>query len=183
MLDIIVLINYLSYLLNDTAMPRKFVFPFTALLCLLISCTSSHVNKSRINQSAFPPDFKNSKYILLIEKINRGINARGMNNYIRKSFQKHYSGKFEMADHNDILKDPKYQDKGIYRFILTDVVWSSTTTIMGPGQMDINQSYSLDFHLFDRLEVKNYPSLGVASGVPAKAINRTSVILNTKLNE
>ena len=162
-----------------------------ALFISATSCTSSHINESRINQSAFPPQFGEPGQILLIEKRTSGINKGGMNNYIQKSFEKNYSGRFEMATADEIRNNPKYKNTKVYRYVLTDNVWTSgskvVTTTTNPSrttsstEIQYNYAYSLDFHLYDRAEEKNYPTLGVSSNVPAKAINRTSVLLNKKL--
>jgi hypothetical protein len=174
-------------------MPNKLLSSilFAALIFSQIFCTSSHINESRINQDAFPAHFGEPGQILLIEKRTSGINKGGMNNYIQKSFEKNYSGAFEMATADEIRNDPKYKNTKVYRYVLTDNVWTSgskvVTTTTNPSrttsstEIQYNYAYSLDFHLFDRAEEKNYPTLGVSSNVPAKAINRTSVLLNKKL--
>lgn len=156
--------------------------------CLLFSCTSSKVNQNRLDQGAFPPAFGESNHILLIEKRTKGINHNGLNNYIAKSFRKNYSGKFEMASYDEIKNNPKYADKKLYRFILTDEVWNSRTTVTtvnstGSRSTDYQYVYVMDFHLYDRQEEKEYPAMGVGSNVPAKAINRTSSVLDKKLKQ
>jgi hypothetical protein len=111
-----------------------------------------------------------------------------------------------MATREQIESNPKYQDNKIYRFILSDQTWTSGGTTMtntvtqtittGPNNSNpslsgitattdfqYNQSYSMDFKIYDRLEEKNYPSIGASSNVPAKAINRTSVLLNKILTD
>ena len=165
---------------------KKISFILVCMLYLLSACTSSHVNAKRINQAAFPASFNDPNCILLIQKRTSGINSRGMNNYLRKAFHKHYSGKFEMASLEEINKDPKYQDKKIYRFVLTDHVWTSSNTIRtttsSGTSFEYNNSYSLDYFIHDRIEDKTYPEMGVSSGVPAKAMNRVAVILDKQLH-
>ena len=174
-------------------MPTKLLSSIM-LIALMFSqtfCTSSHISESKINQSAFPAQFGAPGQILLIEKRTSGINAKGMNNYIRKSFQKNYSGAFEMVTPDEIKNDHKYKNTKVYRYVLTDNVWTSGSKVVttttnasrtaSSTDIQYNYAYRLDFHLYDRVEEKNYPTLGVSSNVPAKAINRTSVILNKKL--
>jgi hypothetical protein len=180
----------------------KILFP-PAIMILLISCTSSRLGSKKFNEQSIPSQFKCSECILLIVERDKG---NAINNYIKKSFGKNYSGKFEMATRQEIESNPKYQDSKIYRFILSDKTWTSggTTAITtvtqtistGPNNSNAslagissstdfkyNNSYSMDFIIYDRLEEKNYPSIGVSSNVPAKAINRTSVLLNKILTE
>lgn len=133
---------------------------------------------------AFPPEFSDTSCVLLLQKRTYGINARGMNNYLKRYFRKLYKGKFEMASLDDILKNPKYQDRKIYRFVLTDAVWSNNTTVTtstSHGTMiEYNNAYRLDYHLYDLLKDKHYPDLGVSSNVPAKAMKRSAVLLNKR---
>lgn len=174
-----------------------------ALLMFLISCTSSRLSSNKFNKESIPSEFKCSECILLIVERTKG---NAINNYIKKSFKKNYTGKFEMASREEIERNPKYKDNKIYRFILSDRTWTSGGTTMvtkvtqtyttGPNnsnasltgitsttEFQYDQSYSMDFKIYDRLEEKNYPSIGASSNVPAKAINRTSVLLNKILTE
>ena len=153
------------------------------LIVLISGCTSSHLNQSRINENAFPAEFGEPQHVLLVQKLTRGINSKGMNNYLEKSFKKNYSGKFEMATEADIQTNNTYQDKNIYRFAVIFVIDSYTTTSFSNGHSVQNRAYRCDMHLFDRLINKHYPSLGVSSNVPAKAVNRTSVLLNGRLKK
>jgi nitrate reductase alpha subunit len=162
------------------------------LLLFLTACTSSNINSNRINESAFPPDFKCNECVLLVMKRVGGMNPGGMNNYIEKSFTKNYTGKFEMATSDQIENDPKYQNTKIYRFIVSDQVRTGgskvTTSTISNGittgkDIQYNYTYTMDFRIYDRLMNKEYPSMGLASNVPAKAINRTSVLLNKKLTQ
>ena len=164
----------------------------STLLFLLLACTSSHINEKRIDNSAFPPEFNCKECVLLVMKRSGGMNPNGINRYVENSFRKNYSGKYQMATHKEIDTDPKYQDKNIYRFIVSDEVNTggnkTTTTTISNGMttnksVDYNYTYSMDFRIYDRLKEKSYPSLGVASNVPAKAINRTTVILNKRLTQ
>jgi hypothetical protein len=165
---------------------KKISFFAISVICLLSACTSSHVNAKRINQAAFPASFNDPNCILLIQKRTSGINARGMNNYLRRAFQKHYSGKFEMASYKEINNDPKYNDKKIYHFVLTDQVWSSSQTIRTTTStgttFDYNNSYSLDYRIHDRIEDKTYPEIGVYSSVPARAMNKVAAVLDKQLH-
>lgn len=178
---------------------------FPALLIFLISCTSSRLSSNKFNKESIPSQFKCAECILLIVERDKG-KGKAISNYIRNSFRKNYSGKFEMATREEIESNPKYQDNKIYRFILSDRTWTSGGTTMihkvtqtyttGPNNSNpsltgitattdfrYDQSYSMDFKIYDRLEEKNYPSIGASSNVPAKAINRTSVLLNKILTD
>ena len=171
---------------------------FPAILIFLISCTSSRMSSNKFNKESIPPQFKCAECILLIAERDKG---KAINNYIRNSFRKNYTGKFEMATQEEIESNPKYQDNKIYRFILSDRTWTSGGTTMvnkvtqnyttGPNNSNpsltgttsttdfkYDYKYSMDFNIYDRFEEKGYPSIGASSNVPAKAINRTSVLLN-----
>jgi hypothetical protein len=153
------------------------------VVVFIFGCTSSHLKESRVNEDAFPPGFGDPQYVLLVQKRTGGINPRGISNYMEKSFKKNYTGKFEMASEEEIQKNARYQDKNIYRFMLIYIMDSYTTQTFSNGRMVNHTAYRFDMHLFDRLNNKSYPSLGVSSNVPAKAINRTSVLLNKRLKK
>ena len=163
-----------------------FILPWM-FLALLASCVSGHVNSKKINKDAFPPGFNDPNCVLLLQKRTSGMNHKGMNNYLNKYFKKYYSGKFEMASLEDITKDPKYQDKKIYRYLLTDEVWTSssttrTTTSTGTS-FEYNNAYRLGYHLYDLLEAKRYPEIGISSNVPAKAMKRAALVLDKQLHK
>lgn len=156
------------------------------LLVLLASCVSGHVNSKRIDKEAFPAGFSDPNCVLLLQKRTSGINHGGMNRYLNKSFRKHYTGKFEMVSIEEIQNNPKYQDKKKYRYLLTDEVWtnnSSTRTTTSSGtSFSYNNSYRIGYHLYDLLEAKGFPEIGVSSNVPAKAMKRVAIVLNGQLN-
>jgi len=174
-------------------MNAKLLHTLPVMLLIISSCTSSHINAKRVNQDAFPPDFNKCKECtLIVLKRTGGVNPRGINNYLAKSFRKHYKGEFEMATPEEVDKNPKYQDKNKYRFIVSDQVRTGGSQVdnqkisngMVTGHtIDYNYTYTMDFRIYDRLADKGYGSMGVSSNVPAKAINRTSVLLNKKLTE
>lgn len=173
-------------------MSVKLIGALAAIQLIISSCTSSHINSKRINNDAFPPDFKCKECVLLVLKRTGGINPRGMNNYIAKSFKKNYTGKFEMVTSEELEKNDKYKDKNIYRFIVSDevrtggnksVTQTTSNGMVTGNTVQYNYTYTMDFRIYDRLLGKGYGSMGVTSNVPAKAINRTSVLLNKKLNE
>jgi hypothetical protein len=104
-------------------MNAKLLLTLTVMLLIISSCTSSHINAKRVNQDAFPPEFNKCKECtLIVLKRTGGVNPRGINNYLAKSFRKHYKGKFEMATPEEVDTNPKYQDKNKYRFIVSDQV-------------------------------------------------------------
>lgn len=115
------------------------------------------------------------------------MNHKGMNNYLNKYFKKYYSGKYEMASFEEITNNPKYQDKKIYCYLLTDEVWTSssttrTTTSTG-SSIQYNNAYRLGYHLYDLLEDKRYPEIGISSNVPAKAMKRAALVLDKQLHK
>jgi hypothetical protein len=165
------------------------LFLGSVLILSFASCTSSKINSNRINENAIPPEFKCQQCVLLVLK---RVNPGAINRYLEKSFSKNYTGKFEMVTPDQVDNEKKYQDKKIYRFIISDLVRTGgnkveTSTISNGLKtgttVAYNYTYTMDFRLYDRLSEKDYPSLGVVSNVPAKAINRTSVLLNKKLTE
>ncbi len=165
---------------------------FCLLLSLLAGCATSHINDRKLNSDAFPADFGKSEQILLVEKRTQGITKGQINRRVERSFKKSYSGKYEMASKEEIETNPKYADKNIYRYVVSDVVWASynssrTTTVKNgiPTQSTINyqNAYRLDYHLHDRLTDKNYPDMGVSSNSFPKAIKRVSAVLDKKLRK
>lgn len=175
---------------------------FFCLTLLFSSCTSSHINSNRLNEGAIPKDFNCKECVLLIIKRTQG---RTINKYVEKSFTKNYSGKFEMVLSSELESNPKYKNKNIYRFIVSDqvvtggdkivtnkVTNTTTTTnnntavnnsVSSSREIQYNYTYTMDFRVYDRLKEKGYGTLGVQSNVPAKAINRTSVLLNKAYSE
>src|SRR5215213_9455110 len=93
-------------------------FSVAALILMFFStaCTSSRMADSKIDEKSFPAEFGKPDQILLIQK--RPAKYKPINNYIEKSFRKTYTGKFEMATSEEISRNPKYQDKKIYRYLL-----------------------------------------------------------------
>lgn len=173
---------------------KRLFFMSPILFISLASCVSGHVNFKRIDQEAFPPGFNDQASVLILQKRTSGINARGMNKYLNKYFKKHYSGKFEMAAIEDILNNPKYQDRQIYRYVLTDEVWSdnttvrTTTTTMGGAPssntgFQYNNAYRIGYHLYDLLENKSYPDMGISSNVPASAMKKAAIVLDYQLKK
>lgn len=165
---------------------------FFFLIILLGSCATSHINERKLDPDAFPPDYGKAEQVLLVEKRTHGITKGQINRRVDRSFKKSYSGKYEMASKEEIETNPKYADKNIYRYVVSDVVWSSynssrTTTIKNgiPTQTTINyqNAYRLDYHLHDRLTNRNYPDMGVSSNSFPKAIKRVSVVLDKKLKK
>ncbi len=173
-------------------MITKTLSAIAGLAFLFSSCTSPHYSEKQVIESAIPTDFKKCRQcILLLPKRTSGLNARGMNNYLQKSFTKYYSGKFELAAIEDIENSVKYKDKSIYRFVLEDATithgyQTRTTTgnnISSSTTIQYNNAYRLYYRLFDRLENKEYLPLGVSSNVPARSMNKTASLLNKKYNE
>lgn len=173
---------------------KRLFFISPILLVVLASCVSGRVNFKKLDQNAFPPGFNDQSSVLLLQKRTSGINAKGMNRYLNKYFKKHYDGKFEMASIEEIINNPKYQDKQIYRYVLTDEVWSNnttvrtTTTTLGAAPasntgFEYNNAYRIGYHLYDLLENKSYPDMGVSSNVPAKAMKKAAIVLNHQRNK
>ncbi|HKO79707.1 MAG TPA: hypothetical protein VJU78_04890 [Chitinophagaceae bacterium] len=130
----------------------------------------------------------------MLEKRTRGITKGQINRRLERSFKKSYSGKYEMVSEEEIESNPKYADKSIYRFVLSDVVWASynstrTTTmnanrtVVTSSSIDYQNAYRLDYHLHDRMSDKNYPDMGVSSNSFPKAIKRVSSVLNKRLKK
>lgn len=162
-------------------------------IVLFTSCVSGRVNFKKLDQEAFPSGFNDQNCVLLIQKRTRGISARGMNKHLNKYFTKHYTGKFEMASFEDIMHNPKYQDRKVYRYVLSDQVWRDNTTIRTTATtvgipssntgFEYRNAYSIGYHLYDLLEEKNYPDMGLSSNVPASAMKKAAIALNYQLNK
>lgn len=159
------------------------------LLILFTSCATSHINDRKLDKSAFPKEFGNPEQVLLLEKRTHGITKGQINRRLERSFKKSYSGKYEMASKEEIDSNPKYADKNIYRFVLSDVVWANygpstrTTAASGVTTFNYQNAYRLDYHLHDRMSSTNYPDMGVSSNSFPKAIKRVSAVLNKRLKK
>ena len=151
---------------------------------VMAGCATSHINDKRINAAAFPPGVKDNSKILLVEKWTKGLTKGTVNRRIERSLSKHYTGKFEMATALEIAKDPKYANKDIYRYILSNQIWGSrsntiTSTPAG-SSIQYNYAYRLDFHFTDRIDNRDYPDIGVTSNSFTKAIKRIGPVLNKR---
>lgn len=160
------------------------------LLTFLSSCATSHINDKRINDAAFPAGFKDKSKILLVEKWTTGLSKGTVNRRLEREMTKNYSGKFEMVTREEIETNPKYSNKDVYRYVLSNQIWSSrsstlTQTVTNAGvsgnSIQYNNAYRLDFHLKDRIENKDYPEIGVTSNSFPKAIKRIAPVLNKRL--
>jgi hypothetical protein len=152
---------------------------------LLFSCASSKVTQNDIPANSIPQEFGNNKQILLIEKRTRGISKGTMNRGYEKTFTKYYTGKFELASREEIETSSKYKNKEIYRYVLRDYTQTGGTTtlngINGPGY-SYQHSYNLTFHLYDRLNNKDFETIGSGS-TPLKAASFTAKALDLKLTK
>lgn len=157
------------------------------LLFLFAGCATSHINERKLDKTAFPPEFGKPDQILLLEKRTHGITKGQINRRLERSFKKNYTGKYEMASKEELETNPKYAEKNIYRFVLSDVVWASysstRTTTATHTSIGYQNAYRLDYHLHDRTSNTNFPDMGVSSNSFPKAIKRVSAVLNKRLKK
>lgn len=170
----------------------KNILPVIAIFTMIMalsSCASSHINDKRINDAAFPAGFKDKNKILLVEKWTTGLTKGTVNRRLEREMTKNYTGKFEMVTREEIETNPKYANKDVYRYVLSNQIWSSrsstlTQTVTNAGvsgnSTQYNNAYRLDFHLKDRIENKDYPEIGVTSNSFPKAIKRIAPVLNKR---
>jgi len=167
-------------------MKIKFFLPLLMLI-ILASCVSGRINPKKIDKNAFPVGFSNLNSVLLLEQ-KSGMGSKPWNNRLNRYFTKYYNGKIEMASRQEILNNSKYKDETKYRYVLTDDVWSSggtttrTTTATGTS-FEYNKAYRLDYRIYDLVEGKSYPTIGVSSNNFAKSMKRTAIVMNNQLHQ
>ena len=158
------------------------------LIFVFITCNVTNVKAQKINSDGIPPDFKCSGCILLIIKKDKGELPLNYNKYIEKNFKKDYSGEYEMVTWEDLDSNAKYQDKSIYKFVLSDQMQkdrTKTTLAKGfSGGRETSYTYSvgIKYQIYHREENKSYPNLGHFTN-SAKAIKEVAEALDKKLKD
>ena len=134
----------------------------------MFSCSPLKVADSNLVDQA-PEGFNNPDMVLMIQKKTNGIGQKRQNKNIAFSFNKYYSGKYEMASSEEICANLKYADKKIYRYIFHEDI------IEAPSGSVIN--YSISYHLYDRATEKKI-ELNVNSNMRLEAIDIVAKKLN-----
>ena len=152
---------------------KKTVLAFLGILILVItlaSCSAAGKFKRSYDSRSIPADIKQDGYVLLVLKQDvggfRGVQNRG----VKKLMRRHYGAAFEMVSASD-LKDPKYDNTEMYRYIIgrdfnSGVVLTRQQSMAvmgnGGGTMTIHREYHKET-IFDRKENKAFPSIGYPS--------------------
>lgn len=152
---------------------KKAIFAIIGMLTLmtfLVSCSASGKFKRSYDSRSIPADIKKEGYVLLVLKQDvggfRGVQNRG----VKKLMRRHYGADFEMVSASD-LKDPKYDNTEIYRYVIgrdfnsglvVTTQQSMATMGVGGGAMTIHREYHEET-IFDRKKNKAFPSIGYPS--------------------
>jgi len=148
---------------------------------LLASCESARVPASWINENAFPPGIEDTSRILVLQKRTHGMNAKGMNNHLLRSFQKYYKGPVELATFEEIKSEAKFQDSTRYRFVVVDDAWGGTTSTRVGTSFNYSSNYSIDYRIYDIVTGKTHQRMGADATTPAKAQDKAAWILNRRI--
>lgn len=149
------------------------------LIVFLASCSAAGKFKRNYDTRSIPADIKKDGYVLLVLKQDVGGFSGIQNRGIKKLMRRHYGAAFEMVS-TDNLKDPKYDNTDVYRYVIGRdfnsglvVTTKQSMAVMGVGggTMTTHREYHEET-IFDRKENKalpsiNYPSRSYSLGMKA----------------
>jgi len=122
--------------------------------------------------------FDPTQSVLLIEKITTGMYHNLYNKRRMGDCKQFYKGQVEAAIFKDVEKDPNYQDRKIYRYMLVD---GSTSTdwvySYSNGTSKTNTHKITNYFLLDRLTGKQF-DLNVAGANPDRVFKKAVQKLN-----
>ena len=148
---------------------------FVLLTLFLSSCV---VSKSDSNETkdglASLSQIDASNTVLLIDKITTGMYHNLYNKRRMGDCKQFYKGKVESVIFKDVDKDPKYQDKNTYRFMLVDGS-QSTDWIYTDGHT--NTHTITNYFVLDRVTGKQF-DLNVAGVNPDRVFKKAVKKLN-----
>jgi len=158
---------------------------FVLLTLFLTSCVvAKHDSQDTKDSLAALRQIDASKTILLIEKLTTGMYHNLYNNRRMGDCKQFYKGQVEAAVFKDVDKDPKYQDKNIYRFMLVDGSVSTDWIYnYSNGGTKTNTHNITNYFVLDRLTGKQF-DLNVAGVNPdrvfKKAVKKLNAYMTTK---
>ena len=126
-------------------MPTKFL---TVFISAMLSLTL-------VNAQAIPPDYKCAECILIVIKPEKKNTVPNFERNVRRQFDKHYSGKYEIATAKEVETESRFQDKKIYKFSLKYNV--NDNIAVRPGTTNTYISHNVRLCVFDRTTEKQYP--------------------------
>lgn len=131
---------------------------------LLIALSSCNISNRSYSDAAkwVPSDFQPSKYVLLVEKYP---GREKWNNAMKEYLDKHYSGKYEITDKENILStDGKYADQK-YKYA---VMWKELGGLSSSSHITYTPAtttttyysdpkYDISGYFRDRTTARDYP--------------------------
>ena len=165
---------------NSMTMLRKIsIGTFVLLTLFLSSCVvSKHDSKDTKDGLATLGRVDATQTVLLIDKVTSGMYRNLYNKRRMGDCKQFYKGQVEATIFKDVDKDPKYEDKKIYRYMLvdgsvsTDWVYSNSD-----GSTKTNTHRITNYFLLDRLTGKQF-DLNVAGVNPDRVFKKAVQKLN-----
>ena len=153
---------------------------FVLLTLFLSSCVvSKHDSKDTTEGLASLREIDASQTVLLIDKLTSGMYHNLYNKRRMGDCKQFYKGQVEAVVFNDVDKDPKYQDKKIYRFMLVDGSVSTDWIYnYSNGATQTNTHKITNYFLLDRLTGKQF-DLNVAGVNPDRVFKKAVKKLST----
>jgi hypothetical protein len=162
-------------------MLRKTFIISCTLLTLLIfsSCVVSKKDSKETTEGlATLRQIDATNTVLLIEKITSGMYHGLYNKRRLGDCKQFYKGQVEAAVFKEVDKDPKYQDKNIYRLMLVDGSESHEwITTYSNGATSTNTHTITNYFVLDRLTGKQF-DLNVAGVNPDRVFKKAVKKLN-----
>jgi len=166
---------------NSLIMLRKsYIVTFALLTLFLISSCVVSKKDSKDTQEGLATlgQIDASNTVLLIEKLTSGMYHGLYNNRRMGDCKQFYKGQVEAAVFKEVDKDPKYQDKNIYRFMLVDGSESHEwITTYSNGATSTNTHTITNYFVLDRLTGKQF-DLNVAGVNPDRVFKKAVKKLN-----
>ena len=147
---------------------------FVILSVFFLSCSGNNKISNNLVSGSIPGDIKDSRYVLLVQR-TEGAGAGHVNNMAENQMKKYYKGRYEFIDAKDIMNNPKYADKSVYRYVVkenTGEGFAIITTHQGPPDASYGPS-RIDYHdqiIYDRKEDKVLRATGLMAHNYAQGI-------------
>lgn len=151
-----------------------------ALLTLIISSCVVHKKDSKDTTEGLAAlqQIDATNTVLLIEKFTSGMYHGTYNKRRLGDCKQFYKGKVEAVVFKEVDKDPKYQDKNVYRFMLVDGSQSTDwITTYSNGATSTNTHTISNYFVLDRLTGKQF-DLNVAGVNPDRVFKKAVKKLN-----
>lgn len=165
-------------------MKKNNYIAFVLLTLVLASCVVSKPDSKDTKEGlASLKQVDASQSILLIEKVT-GLYHNIYNKRRMNDCRQFYKGQVEAADFRKVVKDQKYQDKKIYRYMLVDGSTSHDFNYLySDGSSKTNTHVISNYFLFDRLTGKKF-DLNVGGVNPdrvfKKAVKKVNAYMMTE---